>query len=107
MKLITLNVWGGKLYEPLINFVKDNSPDTDIFCFQDMLFGSKPEFSPVQKGRINLFEEIQKVLKNFNSFTYRDPEESYFHGELLPLEVGCGQAIFVKNNFFKVGKFCF
>src|SRR3989344_808220 len=98
MKIITLNVGGGKLYEPLINFVKDNSPDTDIFCFQDMLFGSKPEFSPVQKGRINLFEEIQKVLKNFNSFTYRDPEESYFHGELLPLEVGCGQAIFVKNN---------
>jgi len=98
MKLITLNVWGGKLYEPLIDFLKKYSTDIDIFCFQDMLFGNKPEFSPIQKGRINLFKEIQSVLTNFNSFVYRDPEESYIHGEPLPLDVGCGQAVFVRNN---------
>lgn len=98
MKLVTLNVWGGKLYEPLINFLKKHSVYTDIFCFQDILFGNEPEFSPIQKGRINLFAETQNVLKAFNSFIYRDPEESYFHGELLPLDVGCGQAVFVKNS---------
>ncbi|MFA6269894.1 MAG: endonuclease/exonuclease/phosphatase family protein [Candidatus Paceibacterota bacterium] len=98
MKLITLNVWGGKLYQPLADFLEKRSKDTDIFCFQDTLFGSKPEFSPVKGGRINLFEETKKILEDFNSFVYRDPEESYFHGELLPLNVGCGQAIFVRNT---------
>lgn len=98
MKLITLNLWGGKLYEPLIAFITSHSSDTDIFCFQDCLFGTRPEFSPIQKARINLFVEIQKVLSDFNAFIYRDPEESYIHGELLPLDVGCGQVIFVRKN---------
>lgn len=98
MKLITLNVWGGKLYEPFMNFLEEYSKDIDIFCFQDMLFGKEPEFSPIQKGRMNLFDETKRVLKNFNTFIYRDAEESYYHGELLPLSVGCGQVIFVRNN---------
>jgi exonuclease III len=98
MKLITLNLWGGKLYNPLIEFIKTHSGNVDIFCFQDALFGTKAEFSPVQKARTNLFEEIQKVLTDFNAFIYRDQEESYIHGELLPLDVGCGQVIFVRKN---------
>jgi len=98
MRLISLNVWGGKLYEPLINFLEKHSETTDIFCFQDMLFGTEPEFSQIQKGRINLYEEVKKIFKKFNSFVYRDPSESYFHGELLPIDVGCGQSIFIKNN---------
>lgn len=98
MKLITLNVWGGKLYEPLIKFLEEHSKDVDIFCFQDALFGSKPEFTPIQNGRVNLFSEIEKVLTDFNFVIYRDPEESYFHGELLPLDIGCGQLIFVRKS---------
>ncbi len=98
MKLITLNAWGGKIYEPLISFLKEHSKDVDIFCFQDVLFGSKPEFTPIQKGRVNLFSEIENILSDFNSFIFRDKNESFIHGEMLPLEVGCGQAIFVRKN---------
>lgn len=98
MKIITLNVWGGKLYELFIEFIKNKSLETDIFYFQDVLFGSQSEFSPIQHGRLNLFSEIENVLVDFNSFVYRDPEESYFHGELLPQDVGCSQAIFVKKS---------
>lgn len=98
MRLITLNAWGGKLFDPFVEFIKRESVGTDVFCFQDVLFGSKPEFSPIQKGRINLFLEMEKVLPDFHSFVYRDPEESYFHGEMLPLDVGCGQAMFVRKS---------
>ncbi len=98
MKLVTLNLWGGKLYEPLIQFIKEKSVDVDVFCFQDALFGSKPEFTAVQKGRVNLFLEMEKVLTDFHSVVYRDPDESYFHGELLPLDIGCGQTIFVRKS---------
>jgi len=98
MKLITLNLWGGKIYEPLIKFIATHSSDTDIFCFQDVLFGSRSEFSAIQQARINLSEEIQKVLPGFNMFRYSDPEESFVGGELLPPDVGCGQAIFVRRD---------
>jgi hypothetical protein len=87
------------LFEPLITFIKEKSRDVDIFCFQDSLFGSKPEFTPIQKGRANLFAEMEKALPGFNSVIYRDPDESYIHGELLPLDIGCGQVIFVRKSF--------
>lgn len=99
MKLITLNVWGGKLFEPLIQFITKQKDGVDVFCFQDCLFGSDARFSPVQGGRLNLFSELQTVLSDFNAYIYRDREESYFHGEMLPLEVGCGQVIFVRKKY--------
>ncbi len=98
MKLITLNLWGGKLYESLMTFIQKYSKDVDIFCFQDALFGSQPEFSPVQKGRLNLYDELRAVLSDFDSFVHKDPAESFIHGEFLDPEVGCGQVIFVRKN---------
>ena len=98
MKIITLNVWGGKMFEPLIDFIRKHAEDTDIFCFQDCLFGDKAEFSPLRKGRINLFHELESVLPDFNSVIYRDEEESFFAGEMLPADVGCGQVIFLRKN---------
>jgi exonuclease III len=98
MKLITLNVWGGKLYEPLMKFLQEQSADTDIFCFQDVLFGTTPGFSPVQHGRLNLCKEIENILPDFRYFVNRDPRDSYIHGEVLALDVGCGQAIFIRSS---------
>lgn len=99
MKLITLNVWGGKLFEPLIQFVTKQKDEVDVFCFQDCLFGSDAKFSPIQGGRLNLFSELQTMLSDFNAYVYRNPEESYFHGEILPLDVGCGQVMFVRKKY--------
>ncbi len=102
MKLITLNVWGGKLYDPLISFISQHANDTDIFCFQDTLFGSEPSFSPVKKARLNLHNEIQNVLSGFTSDIYRDGDESYFENENLSPDIGCGQAILVKGTSAKI-----
>jgi hypothetical protein len=99
MKIITLNLWGGKLFEPLMQFVATQKDNADVFCFQDCLFGSDAGFSPIQGGRLNLFSELQTILIDFNAYTYRDPEESYFHGEMLPPDVGCGQVIFVRKTY--------
>lgn len=99
MKLITLNLWGGKLFDPLIQFVVREKDGVDVFCFQDCLFGSSAEFSPIRGGRLNLFSELQTVLSDFNACIYRNPEESYFHGEILPPDVGCGQVIFVRKKY--------
>ncbi len=107
MKLITLNIWGGKIYEPLMVFLRTHSKDTDIFCFQDILFGSKSEFTPLRQGRINIFAEIEIILSDFNSLIFRTPGESHFHDEILPKDIGCGQAIFVRKtlNILESGGF--
>ncbi|MFZ2523160.1 MAG: hypothetical protein WAW92_02125 [Minisyncoccia bacterium] len=97
MKLITLNTWGGKLYEPLIQFIKDNK-DVDIFCFQDLLFGTEPVFSPIEKGRINIHNEIKNILTDHESIISREPEHSFINGEMLPEDIGSGKAVFYKKN---------
>lgn len=97
MKLITLNAWGGKLYEPLMEFIKKNK-DVDVFCFQDVLFGNEPVFSPIKHGRINLFKEIEKVLTDHKSVISKEEGHSTMEGEELSADVGSGKVIFYKNN---------
>lgn len=107
MKLITLNIWGGKVYEPVIKFLRDNSQDTDIFCFQEMTFGDKPDFSPDSKARINLFSELQALLPDFVTYSNISKSE-YFEYE--PVDFGVGEAIFIKKNITVKGHggaYCF
>ncbi|OGZ48935.1 MAG: hypothetical protein A3G60_01890 [Candidatus Ryanbacteria bacterium RIFCSPLOWO2_12_FULL_47_9c] len=35
MKLVSLNTWTGKIFEPLIEFITVHK-DADIFCFQEI-----------------------------------------------------------------------
>lgn len=100
MKLITLNLWGGVVYNPLIKFIKKHAVDTDIFCFQEMVFGDIPDFTKEQKARINLFAEISNILSDFESFIYLSKAGMYFGIEKNPLpnKGQMGQAIFVRKG---------
>jgi exonuclease III len=95
MKLITLNIWGGIIHKPLLEFIKKYSDDIDIFCFQEVLFGSTPDFTDTHKGRINIFDEISSILSEFNGYK-RTTEAEHFQTE--PIEFKAGQAIFVRKN---------
>lgn len=99
MKLITLNMWGGIVYEPLIKFLKEHADSTDIFCFQEMLFGPNAKFSEENKARLNLFSEIEKQLPDFVPYNYPAPDKAlHFQHELLPSDTRPGQTIFVRKN---------
>src|SRR3989344_8793032 len=95
MRLISLNIWGGKLYGPLMEFISEIKKDTDIFCFQELFFGNKPG-EDVNGARANIAEEIENVLPDFNIYSYLAPEGSFFVGKktLSPI----GQAIFSREN---------
>ncbi len=95
MKLITLNLWAGVVYEPLIEFVKKHSEYIDIFCFQEMAFGDLPNFTLVNKARINLFSEFSDILVDFVPYKYIS-ENDYFQDEKINFHVG--QVIFVRKN---------
>jgi hypothetical protein len=99
MQLITLNLWGGQVYEPLIDFLKRRSKTTEILCFQEIINGSESVFTPVHKARLNLFSEIEKILSDFTPFTYpAPPEADHFQSEPLPDGVRAGQASFVRKS---------
>lgn len=77
MRLIFLNTWfGGKIGQPLFDFIKKQSLKTDIFCFMEVT----PDF----------YQKLLNILEDF------DPvyDEGYY---LKELGKKCGQAIFIKK----------
>ncbi|MDP2586182.1 MAG: endonuclease/exonuclease/phosphatase family protein [Candidatus Komeilibacteria bacterium] len=63
MKLLTLNLWGGTVYQPLIRFIKQQGKTVDVFCFQEV-FNTTANKKVSGQIRTNLFQELQKVLPN-------------------------------------------
>ena len=87
MKLITLNAWGGRICEPLIDFIKKHQ-DVDIFCMQE-IYHEAFERDEYWHHEINsnLFNDLKKVFPNHNCFF-----DSH-------LEDWWGLAIFVNKKF--------
>ena len=84
-KLISLNTWGGRVAEPLNEFVRTHRTSADIFCFQEMhTSGSKEAVTSVGE-RPDFFEELEKLL----------PEFTGIFSEQVP---GTGLATFVRKT---------
>src|SRR3972149_8442904 len=100
MKLISLNCWGGKLYESLVGFVKERSGKTDVFCFQEMIFGGPDKVLSPHNLRGQLFERISEVLGQH--IACKLPVSGKFIFSLDGRESNngakIGQAIFVKKS---------
>ncbi len=77
MKLITLNIWRGSVFEPLIAFVKKYSAEVDIFCFQEVFNNPPGKEKRVlnRKPRLDIYTQLQKALPDFASYTH--PAEDY------------------------------
>src|SRR5688572_9758719 len=64
MKLITLNIWGGHVRNPLLNFIKSNR-DIDIFCFQEVYHNAPEKISNEDRAvSLNIFSELQQLLSD-------------------------------------------
>ncbi len=96
MKLISLNIWGGKIYEPLLDFIKNYSKEVDVFCFQEVLSSEKSEIS--RGARLNIFEEFEEIFFDYRSFFDFVQEGVDIEG-VIKIPTRRGQAIFVKNGF--------
>lgn len=90
MKIISLNVWGGRIMKPLKDFLKKHA-DTDIFCFQevyheadgkDLLWKNGQSFS----ANFNFLNDVAEVLKDYTCH-YRPHLGDWW-----------GLALFVKNG---------
>lgn len=100
MKLISLNAWGGKIYQPLIEFIGKHSKDTDIFCFQEVF---KTTSGMIENAgfRLNLYEEFCKLLPEHKGY-FAPSVENYIAGASLPnfinFNLSWGLAIFIHKK---------
>ena len=97
IKLISLNVWGGTLYEPFLSYIQEHAKNTDIFCFQEVFSALFPAPLVSSKARMFLFEELQKELKDFSGFFQPRSWGYDFNGE-VNFPVAHGLAIFVRQS---------
>ncbi len=97
MKLISLNTWGGKIYEPLVNFIKKHSKDTDIFCFQEV-FKTSTENSELGGHRISLYKDLSTLLPDFQGYFSPTQERYIFYYGFVDFDLCYGLAIFIKKN---------
>jgi endonuclease/exonuclease/phosphatase family metal-dependent hydrolase len=68
MKLITLNIWGGHVRNPLLEFIQLYK-DTDIFCFQEVYHNAPKKISDEDRAlSLNIFAEVQALLPEHQGF---------------------------------------
>jgi endonuclease/exonuclease/phosphatase family metal-dependent hydrolase len=83
MKVISLNIWGGRLKGSLLSFLKSHG-DVDIFLFQEVCENGSKDDEEVAEPYI--FSEVAEVLSGYKSIFVKADES------------GWGLAAFVRNG---------
>jgi exonuclease III len=97
MKLISLNTWAGKLFDPLMEYVSLESSDTDIFCFQE-IFDTTTNKKTLDAGqRANLYKELSGALPDHVG-RFAPSEQGYGYRGPVSFNLYWGLAMFVKKD---------
>lgn len=85
MKLITLNIWGGFVYQPLLEFIAAHK-EIDIFCLQEVYHKAEEKICDDDKNvKLNIFSEIHALLPDHQPF-------------FKPVVKDYGIGMFIKNG---------
>lgn len=87
MRILSLNVWGGRLHEPLMHYLA--TADADVLCLQEVTHtpASAAEWLTYRDGdasllqRANLFAEIGAALPDHQAFFAPTARGTLFDGE--------------------------
>ena len=89
MKLISLNIWGGVINDPLVDFLNKYKNEVDIFCFQEV-YKSDEEIRNQSQEKIVTFKDLIEIFRDFNG---------YFEDYVAPGDYGKqGLAVFLKKK---------
>ena len=98
MKIISLNTFGGTVYEPLLAFIRKHMADTDVFCLQEMYQAGKFEGPTSPKGiRMNLLEELSIILTDF-TVHFAPTQDDFDIPKKEAVQTTLGTAIFIKKG---------
>lgn len=96
MKLVSLNTWGGRYFDPLIAFIKLHS-DADIFCFQEIQ-DTTSKVKQYVNIRVNLLSEVKQILPNFQVFYFPVVKSFDDEANLVSFDSTFGSAMLVKKS---------
>ncbi len=85
MKIISLNVWGGRQHESLLAFFKEHQ-NVDVFCLQEVYHEAEGKDTIWKGANFNTLRDLQNVLPD---------HEVFYHPHL---EDWWGLAMFVKKG---------
>ncbi len=80
-----------------MDFIKKHAPDTDIFCLEEMPFGSKAGENG-DGTRDNLCAELEAALPDFQAFKFVAPAGSQLTDMHVGRETRVGMVIFIRKN---------
>jgi len=103
MKLLSLNLWAGRVYDKLMPFLKEKATDIDVFCFQEVLSETEdanPQFKKLKKAHSgspyndvpDLYSKLKSVLTGFDSIL-GNPLTTTEDGERLAIFYRKGMSI--------------
>ncbi len=99
MKPIGLNSWGGRVYEPLMKFIREQAESTDIFCFQEVYRSPRKDIEISGKTRIHILDELVAVLPDFNH-VFHPVGSGIDDSGPVDFELEMGQVEFVRKSIF-------
>lgn len=97
LRVVSLNLWGGYVFEPLLAFVREQAATADLFCFQETL--DAPALRPLACGfRTTLYRDLAEALPAFAGAF--DPLVAWDEPPVdgAALHVGFGLATFVRRT---------
>ncbi len=113
LKLETLNIWGGRVYQPLMEHIQKQAQAVDIFCFQEVysmqsgristreiaVSGPDEACQPTNDSpaRANIYEELRQALPEFHGF-YSSAQDRYDIYGPVDFPLSFGLAIFVRKT---------
>lgn len=98
MKIISLNTFSGVVHAPLMAFVARTAPDTDVFCFQEVMSAETlPKRGEHKKSQANLLQQLVAALPEFRAW-YAPVQDDI---DKVPSDEGhwqYGLALFVRKS---------
>ena len=100
MKLITLNIWGGHVRKPLLDFISTYR-DIDIFCFQEVYHNAQHTiWQDDNEASLSIFSDIDQLLPKHTGFFRPVVGEGYGIGIFIKKEIdvlGDGEILIHEN----------
>ncbi|MFH0973038.1 MAG: endonuclease/exonuclease/phosphatase family protein [Patescibacteria group bacterium] len=97
MKILSLNVWAGREFDPLIKYISEKSADTDIFCFQEVFDTPTNEKIVNDCYRANIYSELEKMLGN-HAGHFAPVQDDWGFDSRVDFPLSWGVAMFLKKS---------
>ena len=98
MKIVSLNIYFGTVFEPAVQWVEEQAKTTDIFCFQEMMTNPKEDLLTTPFGaRANLLEELKRRLPDFE-VVFANMQDDFDITPAYPRQMQMGNAIFYRKG---------